>query len=357
MGGDYSMQTHHSMDAFDAAALARLNTYLSTHVHGFDGIQALSKFEGGQSNPTYRMRTATRDYVLRTKPGPTSTLLQSAHAIDREYRVVSALARTGIPVPEAYVYCADETIIGRQFYLMQFVSGRIFWDQALPTLPAWERAAIYGEMNRVIAALHRVDPATAGLGDFGKAGNYFGRQIARWTKQYRASQTQALPAMEQLMEWLPENIPEGDETCIVHGDFRLDNLVFHPSEPRVIAVLDWELATLGHPLADFSYHCLGYRIAPHQFRGIAGLDLPSLGIPSEQAYISMYCERTGRSRIDDWEYYIAYNLFRLAAILQGIAKRAEDGTASSAEAGRVGAQARALAELGWAAAVRSGKRR
>jgi aminoglycoside phosphotransferase (APT) family kinase protein len=257
-----------------------------------------------------------------------------------------------MPVPGAYVYCADEAIIGRQFYLMEFVSGRIFWDQALPTLPAAERAAIYGEMNRVIAALHCIDPAAAGLADFGKAGNYFGRQIARWTKQYRASQTQALPAMEHLMQWLPENIPEGDETGIVHGDFRLDNLVFHPTEPRVIAVLDWELATLGHPLADFAYHCLGYRIAPHQFRGIAGLDLPALGIPSEQAYISMYCDRIGRNRIDNWEYYIAYNLFRLAAILQGIAKRAEDGTAASAEAGRVGSQARTLAELGWAAALR-----
>jgi len=340
------------MEAFGATALTRLNAYLSARVRGFDAIRELSKFEGGQSNPTYRLSTATGDYVLRTKPAPAADLLSSAHAIDREYRVIDALGRAGIPVPETYVYCDDETIIGRHFYLMAFVPGRIFWDQALPALPTPERAAIYGEMNRVMAALHGIDPVAAGLADFGKAGNYFGRQISRWTRQYRASETQAMPAMEELIAWLPENIPEGDETCIVHGDFRLDNLVFHPTEPRVVAVLDWELATLGHPLADFSYHCLGYRIAPHQFRGIAGLDLPSLGIPSEQAYTAMYCERVGRARIENWEYYIAYNLFRLAAILQGIAKRAEDGTAASAEAARVGSQAHALAELGWAAARR-----
>jgi aminoglycoside phosphotransferase (APT) family kinase protein len=350
------MQAQNTIEAFDAPALARLNAYLYEHVPDFDGIQELSKFEGGQSNPTYRLNTATRNYVLRTKPGPASELLPSAHAIDREYRVISALGRAGIPVPETFVHCEDEGIIGRQFYLMGFVSGRIFWDQALPMLPASERSAIYGEMNRVIAALHSVDPADAGLADFGKPGNYFGRQISRWTKQYRASQTQVQPAMEHLMEWLPRHIPEGEETCIVHGDFRLDNLVFHPTEPRVVAILDWELATLGHPLADFSYHCLGYRIAPQQFRGIAGLDLPALGIPSEQAYIAMYCDRTGRHRIDDWEYYIAYNLFRLAAILQGIAKRAEDGTAAASDAARVGAQARELAKLGWAAALRCGKR-
>lgn len=346
------MQAHHKLDTFDASALARLNAYLSAHVPGFDGIQELSRFEGGQSNPTYRLSTRTRDYVLRTKPAPTADLLPSAHAIDREYRVMSALGKAGMPVPETYVYCEDEEIIGRQFYLMDFVAGRIFWEQALPSLPASERTAIYDEMNRVIAALHGIDPAAAGLADFGRPGNYFSRQIARWTKQYRASQTETLPAMERLIGWLPENIPEGDEACVVHGDFRLDNLVFHPTEPKVIAILDWELATLGHPLADFSYHCLGYHIAPHQFRGIAGLDLPALGIPSEQEYIAMYCERTGRNRIDDWEYYIAYNLFRLAAILQGIARRAQDGTAASAEAARVGSQARTLAELGWAAALR-----
>jgi len=250
-------------------------------------------------------------------------------------------------VPRTHFLCEDEAVIGRAFYVMDYVEGRVFWEQSLPGMSARERGAIYDEMNRVIAALHAVDYAAAGLADFGRPGNYFSRQIGRWSKQYRSSETGPIEAMDRLIAWLPEHIPPGEGTAIVHGDFRMDNLIFHPSEPRVLAVLDWELSTLGHPLADFSYHCMSWHIPPGEFRGIAGLDLESLGIPRESDYIRSYCARRGRGEIANWNFYLAYNLFRIAAILQGVAKRALEGTASSAHAQDAGSRARPLAELGW----------
>ena len=344
--------------AFDTAALA---AYLSAHLPGFGGPLQVEQFKGGQSNPAFKLITPGQSYVMRAKPGPAAKLLPSAHAIEREYRVMNALAATDVPVPRMHLLCEDETIIGRAFYVMEFVQGRVLWEQALPGFEPAGRAAIYDEMNRVLAALHKVNPSDVGLADYGKPGNYFERQIGRWGKQYVASITQPIPAMDALMEWLPAHIPASarDETqvAVVHGDYRLDNLVFHPSEPRIIAVLDWELSTLGHPLADFSYHCMSWHIAPGSFRGIGGLDLSALGIPDEKAYVRRYCERTGRGDPDavmaDWRFYLAYNLFRMAGILQGIAKRVEDGTASSAQAKASAAGARPLAEMGWRIAQQS----
>jgi aminoglycoside phosphotransferase (APT) family kinase protein len=338
--------------AFDVAAL---QAWLSEHLPGFAGPLSVEMFKGGQSNPTYKLITPQRAYVMRSKPGPVARLLPSAHAIEREFRVMRALHGTGVPVAKMHVLCEDESVMGRAFYVMECVQGRVLWDQSLPGMTPAERGAIYDEMNRVMAALHTVNPSSVGLDGYGKPGNYFERQIGRWSKQYVASITQPIPEMDRLMEWLPRNIPAmaRDESLVsvVHGDYRLDNLMFHPTEPRVLAVLDWELSTLGHPLADFSYHCMSWHIQPGQFRGIGGLDLPALGIPSEAAYIQRYCERTGFASPAqlqaDWNFYLAYNMFRLAAILQGIAKRAEDGTASSAEAVRSGAGARPLAELAW----------
>ena len=329
---------------FDTAALA---SYLASHIAGFSGPLTAEQFKGGQSNPTYLLAAGGKRYVMRAKPGPAAKLLPSAHAVDREYRVMTALAQAGIPVPRTYCLCEDESVSGRAFFVMEHVAGRVLWDQALPGMTRGERAAIYDEMNRVIAALHSVDPAAIGLADYGKPGNYFERQIGRWSKQYRASETEKIEAMDNLIAWLPANIPPGDETSIVHGDYRLDNLIFHPTEPRILAILDWELSTLGHPLADFSYHCMSWHIPASTFRGIAGLDLAALGIPSERDYIAAYCRRTGRESLAHWDFYIAYNLFRIAAILQGIAKRALEGTASSAVAVEQGKRARPLAEMGW----------
>ena len=338
--------------AFDATALER---WLAPRLEGFAGPLTVEMFKGGQSNPTYKLITPTRAYVMRAKPGPVAKLLPSAHAIEREFRVMSALAGTGVPVARMHTLCEDESVIGRAFYVMECVDGRVLWDQSLPGLGNAERGAIYDEMNRVLAALHSVKPAAIGLADYGKAGNYFERQIGRWSKQYQASITQPIPEMDRLIDWLPKNIPAmaRDETLVsvVHGDYRLDNLMFHPSEPRILAVLDWELSTLGHPLADFSYHCMSWHIPPGLFRGIQGLDLPALGIPSEQDYIARYCERTGFATPEqlraDWAFYLAYNMFRLAAILQGIAKRVEAGTASSAQAVKSAAGARPMAEMAW----------
>jgi aminoglycoside phosphotransferase (APT) family kinase protein len=284
---------------------------------------------------------------MRSKPGPAAKLLPSAHAIEREFRVMNALREQGIPVPRVHLLCEDESVIGRAFFVMEHVAGRIFWEQSLPQSNPAERAAIYDEMNRVIAQLHTVDVERAGLSDFGKSGNYFARQIARWSRQYQASETARIEPMNRLIEWLPQHVPPGDETAVVHGDYRMDNLIFHPTEPRIIAVLDWELSTLGHPLADFSYHCLSWHIPPGAFRGIAGLDHAALGIPSETEYVRRYCERTGRQRIDHWNFYLAYNLFRIAAILQGVYKRYTEGIASSDSARHAGANAQALAALGW----------
>jgi aminoglycoside phosphotransferase (APT) family kinase protein len=315
----------------------------------------VEQFKGGQSNPTFKLVTPGATYVMRSRPGPAARLLPSAHAIEREYRVMAALAGRDVPVPRMLALCEDEAVIGRAFYIMSFADGRVLWDQSLPGMDKRERAAIYDDMNRVIAALHSVDVASAGLADYGKPGNYFERQIARWGRQYAASITQPIAAMDELMRWLPPHMPASarDDTkvAIVHGDYRLDNLVFHPTEPRVIAVLDWELSTIGHPLADFSYHCMAWHIPPGAFRGIGGLDHAALGIPLEADYVERYCRRTGLATPEtlaaDWNFYLAYNLFRMAAILQGIAKRVEDGTASSAQARQAGAGARPLAELGW----------
>ncbi|MFN3416286.1 MAG: phosphotransferase family protein [Caldimonas sp.] len=343
---------------FDVAAL---EAYLRANLPGFAGPLSVEQFKGGQSNPTYKLTTPSRHYVMRAKPGPVAKLLPSAHAIEREFAVMRALHGTDVPVARMHVLCDDESVIGRAFYIMEYVEGRVFWDQSLPALSATERGAIYDEMNRVIAALHSVDFRERGLADYGKPGNYFERQIARWTKQYQASITEPIEAMDRLIEWLPAHIPDSardeSQVSIVHGDYRLDNLIFHPTEPRVLAVLDWELSTIGHPLADFSYHCMSWHIPPGAFRGIGGLDLAALGIPSEKDYVRRYCERTGRGDPDavmaDWNFYLAYNLFRIAGILQGIAKRVVDGTASSAQARQAAAGARPLAEMGWRFATRS----
>ena len=342
---------------FDTVALEQ---WLRQHMAGFEGPLQVEMFKGGQSNPTYKLNTPNASYVMRAKPGPVAKLLPSAHAIEREFKVMSGLHGTGVPVADMHVLCEDESIIGRAFYVMAFVQGRVLWDQALPGLSTTERREIYLEMNRVIAALHAVDHKAQGLENYGKPGNYFDRQIGRWSKQYVASVTQPIAEMDKLMAWLPANMPESaraDLTCIVHGDFRLDNLIFHPTEPRVLAVLDWELSTLGHPLADFSYHCMSWHIPPGSFRGIGGLDHAALGIPLEDEYIDLYCQRSGITTLEalkkDWNFYLAYNMFRIAAILQGIAKRVEDGTASSAEAKASGAGARPMAELAWLFAQRS----
>ena len=344
--------------AFDTAALT---TWMNQHVEGFTGPIQVEMFKGGQSNPTYKLVTPSKSYVMRAKPGPVAKLLPSAHAIEREYRVMKGLAGTDVPVPHMYALCEDESIIGRAFYIMEFMEGRVLWDQSLPGMTPAQRAEIYDEMNRVIAALHSVKFAERGLAEYGKSGNYFERQIGRWSKQYVASVTQPIQEMDKLMEWLPANMPASakDESrvSIVHGDYRLDNLMFHPTEPRVIAVLDWELSTLGHPLADFSYHCMSWHIPVALGRGIAGLDIAALGIPAEEDYILRYCERTGIKDVAtlkrDWNFYLAYNMFRIAAILQGIAKRVEDGTASSAQAKASGDTARPMAELAWSFAQRA----
>ena len=344
-----------------AVDVERLTEWLAAHLPGFAGPLKLELFKGGQSNPTYKLSTPTQRYVMRSKPGPVAKLLPSAHAIEREFAVMRGLAGTDVPVPTMLCLCEDESVIGRAFYIMEFKEGRVLWDQGLPGMTPTGRAAIYDEMNRVIAALHSVDYAARGLAGYGKPGNYFERQIGRWSKQYAASITQPIPEMDKLIDWLPRNMPDSarDErfTGIVHGDYRLDNIMFHASEPRAIAVLDWELSTLGHPLADFSYHCMTWHISPGEFRGIAGLDIQALGIPSEADYIARYCERTGFATpaelSRDWNFYLAYNMFRLSAILQGIAKRAADGTASSDSAVSAGARARPLAELAWKFAQRA----
>ncbi len=350
-------------DAAHAFDVAALHAHLEGHLAGYAGPLTVRRFEGGQSNPTYQLVTPGRRYVMRSKPGPKAKLLPSAHAIEREYAVMHALHGSEVPVPRMLLLCEDEGVIGRAFYVMEFVEGRVLWEQSLPGFTPDGRGAVYDEMNRVIAALHRVDVERAGLLGYGKPGNYFERQIARWSRQYQASlcpELAPIAAMDRLIEWLPAHLPAGArderEVAVVHGDFRLDNLVFHPNEPRIVAVLDWELSTLGHPLADFSYHCMSWHIAPGSFRGIGGLDLAALGIPGERAYIERYCRRTGRADLDavlaDWNFYLAYNLFRMAGILQGIARRVVDGTAASAQAREAAAGARPLAELGWAIAQR-----
>jgi aminoglycoside phosphotransferase (APT) family kinase protein len=344
-----------SGDPIDAAAL---EAYLHDHIASFAGPIQITRFKGGQSNPTYLLATPQRQYVMRSKPAPVAQLLPSAHAVEREFRLQSALAGSAVPVAGMHCLCEDESVIGRAFYVMDFVEGRIFWEQSLPGLEPAECGALYDELNRVIAALHGVDFAALGLADYGKAGNYFSRQVDRWSRQYRASETGTIEAMDSLIEWLPQHIPqeENPQVSLVHGDYRIDNVIFHPTEPRILAVIDWELSTLGHPLADFAYHLMSWHIAPGgMMRGLGGLDLQALGIPGESAYIAAYERRVGRSVAGDWGYYLAYNLFRVAAILQGIAKRVEEGTASSPQAAEYGRQARPLAELGWRFAQQAGQ--
>jgi aminoglycoside phosphotransferase (APT) family kinase protein len=328
--------------------LVKLEPYLRQHIDGFAGPLEVEQFKGGQSNPTFRLSAGGKRYVLRRKPP--GKLLPSAHAVDREYRVMTALRDSDVPVPITRCLCADDSVIGTAFYVMDCVDGRIFWDPSLPDMNRSGRVAIFAEMNRVIAALHKVDYRALGLVDYGKTGNYLARQIARWTKQYRASETEKIEAMDRLIEWLPQNIPADDETTIVHGDYRLDNLIFHPTDARIVAVLDWELSTLGHPLADFAYHCMSWRVpGGGPFGGMGGLDLGALGIPSEVEHTDAYCRRVGRGAIDPdhWDFYIAYNMFRAAGIAQGIMGRVVDGTAASEHALEVGRWAGRMAEHGW----------
>jgi aminoglycoside phosphotransferase (APT) family kinase protein len=310
------------------------------------------QFQGGQSNPTYRIRAGDRPYILRRKPP--GNLLPSAHAIDREYRVMAALANTDVPVAKMVALCEDVSVVGTPFYLMEYIEGRVLWDPTLPGMAAAERAAHYDELNRVIAALHSVDFEAVGLSDFGRHGQYLERQVARWSKQYAATGTERIPAMDRLIEWLPAHLPAGDETRIVHGDYRLDNVIFHPTEPRILAVLDWELSTLGHPLSDFAYQLMAWRLAPQIFRGLKGVDLAALGIPSEEEYGAAYCRRTGRAAIPDFEVYLIFNMFRIAAILHGVLARALQGNAASEDAIATGSRGKLVAEVAWAMAQRIG---
>jgi aminoglycoside phosphotransferase (APT) family kinase protein len=325
---------------FDVEALAR---YMEQHVEGFQRPLEVRQFRGGQSNPTYYLHTPNREYVLRRKPP--GKLLPSAHAVDREYRVITALQGTGVPVPPTYAMCHDPGVIGTPFYVMQYVRGRVLPDPRLPDETPAMRAAIYDSMVTVLAALHSVDANAVGLADFGRTGAYVARQIHRWSQQYRASETERIEAMERLIAWLPDHIPPEDESTLVHGDFRLHNTIVHPGEPRIVAVLDWELSTLGHPLSDLAYNCLPFRLPGNVFEGFQG-NVPE-GIPSEAEYVAAYCKRTGRAGIAHWEFYIAFSMFRLSAIAQGIMGRVVAGTANDPNARARGARARPLAEQGW----------
>ena len=333
--------------AFDQSALA---AWLKAQGLLDQATLTVKALTGGQSNPTYLLSSGTQRYVLRKKPpGP---LLPSAHAVDREFRVMQALQHSDVPVPKLFAYSEELDVVGTPFYIMEYLDGRVIVDQSLPGLTRTDRTSVYQDMNRVIAALHNVDYAKVGLETFGKPGNYFGRQIARWSRQYKEANTEDIPELHALIDWLPANIPAGEQTSIVHGDYRLDNLVLHPTEPRAIGLLDWELATLGHPLADFAYHCMSWHIPASLWRGIGGLDLAALGIPDEAYYLKQYSEATGLDGAEHWDFYLAYNLFRMAAILQGIARRAADGTAASSDALETGSKARPLAEIGWKYAQR-----
>jgi aminoglycoside phosphotransferase (APT) family kinase protein len=308
----------------------------------------LSQLTGGQSNPTYKISVGNEHYVLRKKPS--GVLLPSAHAIDREFRVMKALADTDVPVPHMLAYCEDENIIGTTFFIMEYLDGRIFEEQSLPGLKTSERQQIYEQMNRTISAIHRLDYVSLGLETFGKPGNYFARQITRWSRQVREANIAIPNSLIKLMDWLPEHIPPEDETSLIHGDFRMDNLIFNKTDLSIIGVLDWELSTIGNPLADFAYQCMAWRIAPTLWRGIQGLDLAALGIPSEAQYITLYEKQIGRPIVEHWRFLMAYNLFRISAILHGITKRALEGNANASDASENGKKAGALADLGWACA-------
>jgi len=332
----------------DQLDLATLGPYLEANVDGFSSLTAAKKFSGGQSNPTFLLTANTGQYVLRRQPP--GELLKSAHAVDREYRVIKSLNGSDVPVPRADHLCEDRSVIGSMFYIMSFEDGRIFWDPALPDLTNDQRAAIYDEMNRVLAALHDIDVDAVGLGGFGRPGNYFERQIGTWTRQYKASETTTIAAMNQLMAWLPENLPTDDgKSGLIHGDYRLDNLIFHPTDTGALALLDWELSTLGHPYADLAYQCMQLRLAPDAaIPGLGGVDRAALGIPTEADYVARYCERRGITEIPNWNFYLAFSFFRLAAILQGVLKRAIDGNASNQKAFNHGELAPELAEMAMA---------
>jgi aminoglycoside phosphotransferase (APT) family kinase protein len=330
---------------FDERVLER---YLGAQLAGFRAPLTVEQFRGGQSNPTFLLSAGDgAKYVLRRKPA--GVLLPSAHAVDREFRILRALHGSAVPVAQPLILCSDESIIGTMFYVMSYAAGRNFWDPTLPGMAAAERAAIYDEMNRVMAALHSLDYLALGLADYGRPGSYLARQIARWSKQYRASQTSRSEAMENLIAWLPEHIPPGEQTALVHGDYRMDNMIFRNEAPEVLAVVDWELSTLGHPLADFAYHVMLWRVESGEIRGLKGVDLAALGIPTEAQYVAAYCRRTGRGPIEPraWEFYMAYNLFRIASIRFGIMKRVLDGTAASRHAREAGERAEPTAELAW----------
>jgi aminoglycoside phosphotransferase (APT) family kinase protein len=325
-------------------AEADLNTWMQAHVPGFAGPLTLHRLSGGQSNPTWRVQTPSRAFVLRQRPlGP---VLPSAHQVDREFRVMQALEGTGVPVPRMIALCDDPAVMGSMFFVMEHLEGRTLFDPRLPGLSAPERAAVFDQMNAAIAAISTVDPMTVGLADYGRAGGYVERQVTRWTKQYRAAQTHPIPAMDALIDWLPQNLPQvPEEVRIAHGDFRLDNLIFHPTEPKVLAVVDWELSTLGCPYADFAYNVMIWRISPGVFRGLGGVDLAGSGIPSEDDYIAAWCRRTGRARPENFDFYIILALFRIAAIVQGIARRAQDGSATDPKAAELGRMAGPLADI------------
>ena len=327
---------------FDEGALER---YLSEHIGGFEGPMKIEQFEGGQSNPTFRLEAGGRRFVMRKQPP--GKLLPSAHQVDREHRVMKALQDTDVPVPKMFVCCEDPEVIGTKFYVMEWVDGRVFAETRLPEQTPQERRAMYLDLARVLATLHNVDPDAVGLGDFGKPGNYYERQIGRWSKQYVASKTEEIEAMDRLMAWLPDNIPEQRRTVIVHGDYRLGNCLYHPDEPRIAAVLDWELSTLGDGLADLGYICQDYHGESYEDVGLAGADLEALGIPTEQEMVAEYCRHAGIDHIDNWPFYLIYNMFRSAAIIQGVYKRGVDGNASSSKALEFKDAARMRSERAW----------
>ena len=334
----------------------RLADYLAQQIDDFGRPLTVRQFKGGQSNPTYQLITPDRKYVLRRKPP--GKLLPSAHAVDREYRVIAALYPTGFPVARPYVLCEDGSVIGTAFYVMEYVEGRIYWGPLLPGVSKEERFAVYDAMNATTAQLHMLDCERLGLADFGKPGNYIGRQIARWTKQYLASETETIPEMDRLIDWLPKHLPEEERSTVVHGDFRLDNMILHPERPQILAVLDWELSTIGDPMADFTYHLMQWQMPPDISTSGAGsllnVDFGALGIPDMGAYVEMYCQRTGRAGVPNLDYYAAYNFFRLAGILQGIVGRVRDGTAANENAAQSAAAVRPLAQRGWHFAKRAG---
>ena len=332
---------------FDERALER---YLTEHMSGFHGPLVVSQFITGQSNPTFLLEAGGDRFVMRKKPP--GTLLQSAHQVEREYRIIKALENTPAPVPKAYLLCEDASIIGTAFFVMDYVDGRIIIEPVLPGMNRDERAAVYDSMNETMARLHQVDYRAVGLEGFGRPDGYVARQVARWTKQYKAAEMEPIPEMDLLMEWLANHIPEKDETGIAHGDFRLGNLMLHPKEPRVIAILDWELSTLGHPIADLAWNCMGYHYPPEpgDTASFAGRDLKELGIPTEEDYLAAYCRRTGRASIENWPFFVAFSFFRGASIQQGIAMRAKLGNAAAPDAADRGSRARISAQLGWAIA-------